>query len=110
MANNVEHSNDPTAYPQGHHIKIFPTTTDRHKSQQQVKVGAYAKSLVKKNYVFNPNKATEDFDYAPSRPGKCSISVSYTPAVASPIHQPDFAYRITENIDLTMYEPSLLTV
>jgi hypothetical protein len=61
MANKFEHSDDPTAYRQDHHIKIFSTTTDQRKSQQQVKCGSYAKSLVKKLCAVNPNEATEDF-------------------------------------------------
>jgi hypothetical protein len=109
MANKFEHFDDPTAYRQDHHINLFSTTTDQRKSQQQVKFGAYAKSLVKKFCAVNPNKATEDFNYAPSRPEKCHINISYATAVASPVHRPDFADTTTENIDLTMYEPSLLT-
>jgi hypothetical protein len=82
MANKFEHSEYPTAYHQYHHIKIFTTTTDQRKSQQQVKFGAYAKSLVKKFCAVNPNEATEDFDSAPSRPEKRRINVSYATAVA----------------------------
>jgi hypothetical protein len=68
MANKFEHSDDPTSYRQDHHIKIFSTMMDQRKSQQQIKNGAYAKSLVKKFCATNPNEATDDFDYAPSRP------------------------------------------
>jgi hypothetical protein len=74
MANKCEHSDDPTAYRQDHHIKIMSTTMDQRKSQQQVKFGAYAKSLVKKFCVVNPNEATEDFDYAPSRPENAALT------------------------------------
>jgi hypothetical protein len=38
IANRFEHSDDPTAYRQDHHVKIFSTTTDKRKSQQQVKL------------------------------------------------------------------------
>jgi hypothetical protein len=86
MTKALEHSDDPTANRQDHHIKIFSTTTDHRKSQHHVKFGAYAKSLVKKLCAVNPNEATEDFDYAPSQ----------------------FVDTTTENIDLKMDEPSLL--
>jgi hypothetical protein len=107
--NKFEHSDDPTAYCQDHHIKIFSITTDQRKIQQQVKFGSYAKSLVKKVCAVNPNEATEGFDYAPSRPEKRRINVSYATAVASPVHRTDFVDTMTYNIDLTMDEPSLLT-
>jgi hypothetical protein len=77
----------------------------QHKIQQQVKFGPYAKSLVKKCCVFNPNEATYDFYYAPSRLEKRRITVSYAGAAV-----PEFAETSTENIDLTMDDPSLLTV
>jgi hypothetical protein len=48
--------------------------------------------------------------YAPSRPGKRRINISYATAVASPVHRTDFADTTTENIDLTMGEPFLLMV
>jgi hypothetical protein len=110
MANKFEHSDEPTSYRQDRHIKIFSKTTDQRKSQQQVKFGAYAKSLVKNLCVVNPNEATEDFDCAPSRPEKQRINVSYATVVASPVHRMDFADTTTENIDLTTDDPSLLTV
>jgi hypothetical protein len=66
-ANKFEHSDDPTAYHENYK-KIFSTTTEQHKNQHHVKFGAYTNSLVKKLCAVNPNEATGDFDYAPSRP------------------------------------------
>jgi hypothetical protein len=109
MANKFEHSDEPTAYRQDHNVKIFSTTTDQCKSQRQVKFGAYAKILVKKCFAVNPNKATDEFDYAPSCPERRRITVSYAEAVSSPVYIPDFSDTARENIDLTVDEPSLLT-
>jgi hypothetical protein len=80
MANKFEHSDDPTSYRKDHNVKIFSTTTDQRKSQHQVNFGAYAKSLVKRFCAANPNEETDDFDYAPSRPEKHCIAVSYAAA------------------------------
>jgi hypothetical protein len=35
-----EHSDDPKAYRENDNVKIFATTTDQKKNQQQVKIGA----------------------------------------------------------------------
>jgi hypothetical protein len=91
MANTFEHSDDPTAYQKDHNVNIFSTTTDQHKSQQQVKFGAYAKIVVKKICAFNQNEATHDFEYAPSRPKKLRITVSYAAEVAYPVYRPEFS-------------------
>jgi hypothetical protein len=109
MANKFEHSDDPTAYRQDHNVKIFSTTTDKRKKQQQVKFGAYAKRLVRKCCAVKQNEAIDDFDYAPSRPEKRRITVYYAAAVASPVYRPEFSEISTENIDLTMDAPLLLT-
>jgi hypothetical protein len=66
MEHKFEHLDDPEAYHTNDNVKIFATTTDQRKNQQQVKFGAYAKSLVNKFCAVNPNEATDDFDYAPS--------------------------------------------
>jgi hypothetical protein len=70
MKHKFEHSNDPKALRKNDNVKICATTTDQQKSQEQVKFGAYPKSLVKKCSTVNPNEATDDVDYALSRPEK----------------------------------------
>jgi hypothetical protein len=43
LAQNFEHSYDPTAYRNNEHVKVIMTTTEQRKSQQHVQFDAYAK-------------------------------------------------------------------
>jgi hypothetical protein len=90
------------------YVNISLMTTNQRKNQQQVKFAAYAKIIVKKLCVVNPNEATDNFAYAPSRPEKRCITVSYVAEIAPPAYIPEFMDPIAENIDLTVDEPSLL--
>jgi hypothetical protein len=70
MSKKKEHSDDPKPYHENEHVKVFATTIEQRKGQQHVQCGAYAKHMVKKVCTPNPNEATYEFDYAPSRPEK----------------------------------------
>jgi hypothetical protein len=108
MEHKFKHSDDTKAYRKNDKLKIFVKTTNQRKNQQQVKFAAYAKIIVKKLCVVNPNEATDNFAYAPSRPEKRCITVSYVAEIAPPAYIPEFMDPIAENIDLTVDEPSLL--
>jgi hypothetical protein len=84
MEHKVEQSDQPKAYRKNDNVKIFTTALNQQNNQQQVKFGAYAKSIVKKFYDVNPNEATDNFDYAPSRPEKQRITVLHAAVVAPP--------------------------
>jgi hypothetical protein len=61
-------SDDPTAYRDNEHVKVFMSTPEQRKSKQDVQFGAYAKLMINKLRISNPNEATDEFDYAPSQP------------------------------------------
>jgi hypothetical protein len=105
----LEHSDDPTAHRENENVKAFTTTIEQRKSQQHVQFGAYAKLMVKKFCSLNPNEATDEFDYAPSRPEKQRIDISYAAALATPFNRSKYIDSISEDIDLTSKEPSLIT-
>jgi hypothetical protein len=74
-----------------HQMLMDATTIEQRKSQQHVKFGAYAKCMVKKFCSSNPNEATDEFDYAPSRPEKRWINLSFAAAVTTPVNRSEYA-------------------
>jgi hypothetical protein len=84
-------------------------TTKQRKHQQHVQFSAYAKRIVKKFCTSNPHEATDEFDYAPSRPEKIRMNLSYAALVTTPVLRSEYSESETENIDLTSEGQSLLT-
>jgi hypothetical protein len=66
-------------------------------------------SMAKKFCSPNTNKATDEFDDAPSHPEKRCINFSYAAAVVIPFNHLEYMESISDNIDLISEEPSLLT-
>jgi hypothetical protein len=64
--------------------------------------------MVKKCCISNPNEATDEFDYAPSRPEKVRMNLSHAAVVKTPVPLSEYSEAKTENIDLTSEDPSML--
>jgi hypothetical protein len=109
LAQKFEHSADPAAYRDNEHVKVIMSTTKQPKSQQHVQFGAYEKRMVKKLCTSNPNEATNEFDYAPSKPEKRQMNLSYAAVVTTPVSRSEYYEAETEKIDLTLKEPWILT-
>jgi hypothetical protein len=65
--------------------------------------------MVKKFCSSNPNEATDEFDYASSRPDKRRINLSYAETVSTPVNHSKYVESEPDNIDLASKEPSILT-
>jgi hypothetical protein len=90
-------------------LKVIMKTSKQRKSQQHVHFGAYSKHRLKKFCTSNPNEATDKFDYAPSRPEKRRMNLSYAAVVPTPVPRSECSESETANINLTSEDTSLLT-
>jgi tRNA(Leu) C34 or U34 (ribose-2'-O)-methylase TrmL len=98
MSQKFEHCDDLEAYRENKNVKMFATTIEQHKSQHHVQFGAYGKFMVKKFCTPNPNEAIDEFNYAPSRPEKQRMNLSYAAAVITPVQGSEYSKSETDNI------------
>jgi predicted component of type VI protein secretion system len=64
-------------------VRIFISTVEQRKTQDQVKFNSYVSRIAKRLCYDNPNKATETFDTAPAGYHKIRINITYDDVAAT---------------------------
>jgi hypothetical protein len=106
-------ANNNLSFRQSPEVRVFTSTIEQRKTQNQVKFNAYASWIAKRCCTENPNEATESFDTAPDSMPKCRIILTYaaavTTAIPCPAQQPTQSHAASDYISTTSKQDSTAT-